>query len=192
MATEELATCLEIMRRQRHDFLNHLQVLSGLLQLHRPEQALNYIKEVTQELEQLGGILHLQWPRLILALLRWSMEAEQQDVQMRLVGSAGLIGFGLDEEKVLKVVDGIWRAVMAALADVPWERRYVTLRLAAEEDGCCFIWEVAANEHLTAGHWREVLMEPAMLAREINGELGWQQQGVDWVLQLRLAAQVSA
>jgi hypothetical protein len=34
----------EILRKQRHDFLNHLQVIYGLLQLHKTERALEYIE----------------------------------------------------------------------------------------------------------------------------------------------------
>jgi hypothetical protein len=33
----------ELLRKQRHDFLNHLQVIYGLLQLSKMERALEYI-----------------------------------------------------------------------------------------------------------------------------------------------------
>ncbi|MCL4424884.1 MAG: Spo0B domain-containing protein [Firmicutes bacterium] len=42
------ARLLELCRHQRHDFLNHIQVISGWLQLGRPERALDYIKETRQ------------------------------------------------------------------------------------------------------------------------------------------------
>jgi len=40
--------CLELCRQQRHDFLNHLQVILGWLQLGRPERAIAYIHETRE------------------------------------------------------------------------------------------------------------------------------------------------
>lgn len=191
MPAEELAVCLEIIRRQRHDFLNHLQVLSGLLQLRKPEQALAYIREITQQCEKISGILHLKSPKLALTMLRWGMEAEKQDIQVRFAGSTDLARLEVDEGKLVTVVGEIWQRVIAALKELPWERRYLTVRLQDHEDGCSFLWEVAANEHLTSSYWRKALLDLAVAAREIWGELGWQQQGVNWVVELRLAVQGS-
>lgn len=188
MPTEEVAACLEIIRRQRHDFLNHLQVLSGLLQLHKPEQALAYIREVTTQWEQLSGILHLSSPRLALTMLHWGVEAEKQDIQVRFAGSANVGRLEVDEAALADLVGQIWQRVITALAELPWERRYLTVRLEEHEDGCSFLWEVAANEHLTPSYWREALLELAERARQSKGELGWQRQGVNWVVELRLAA----
>lgn len=39
---------LEFCRQQRHDFLNHLQVVLGWLQLGRPERAITYIHEARE------------------------------------------------------------------------------------------------------------------------------------------------
>lgn len=39
---------LELCRQQRHDFLNHLQVVLGWLQLGRPERAITYIHEARE------------------------------------------------------------------------------------------------------------------------------------------------
>jgi len=54
-----LAALLEANRHQRHDFLNHLQVVWGYLKLNKPDRAIEYIKEVTtyfQGLRDLNNI----------------------------------------------------------------------------------------------------------------------------------------
>lgn len=45
---------------QRHDFLNHWQVIMGNLQLHQPEKALAYLRETValQEQEQKIALIH--------------------------------------------------------------------------------------------------------------------------------------
>lgn len=39
----------EILRRQHHDLLNHLQVIYGFLQLGKAEQALEYVDNILKE-----------------------------------------------------------------------------------------------------------------------------------------------
>jgi len=41
---------MALLRRIRHDFGNHLQVISGYLQIERPVQALNYLGSVVDEM----------------------------------------------------------------------------------------------------------------------------------------------
>lgn len=50
---------LEAYRLQRHDFLNHWQVVTGYLQLNHAEKALQYIRTMLPEFEaeQLAGLI---------------------------------------------------------------------------------------------------------------------------------------
>ncbi|NMA02036.1 MAG: hypothetical protein GX923_05665 [Clostridia bacterium] len=47
---------LEANRHLRHDFLNHLQVIWGYVQLDKKEQAIDYIQEVTRYIQGLREI----------------------------------------------------------------------------------------------------------------------------------------
>ncbi|MEG6614869.1 Spo0B domain-containing protein [Peptococcaceae bacterium 1198_IL3148] len=55
---------LEVIQVQRHDFLNHFQVISGLLQLKKPERAQDYINQVCAEMGTFSAISRLQVPEL--------------------------------------------------------------------------------------------------------------------------------
>lgn len=46
-----IAELLEAYRLQRHDFLNHWQVVSGYMQINRGEKALQYIRSILPEFE---------------------------------------------------------------------------------------------------------------------------------------------
>ncbi len=63
------------MDLQRHDYINHLQVISGLLELGRPERASEYLKETLRIIETermllkrqdkgLGLFLYCLWQKL--------------------------------------------------------------------------------------------------------------------------------
>ena len=47
----------ELLRLQRHDFLNHLQVIHGYLQLNKPEKATDYLMRAIDEIRAQGAAL---------------------------------------------------------------------------------------------------------------------------------------
>lgn len=58
-----LKELLEANRHQRHDFLNHLQVLWGFLKIKKEDKAIEYMQVVTdylQELRMLNNIVNSQ------------------------------------------------------------------------------------------------------------------------------------
>lgn len=59
---------VNIFREQRHDFLNHFQVLLGYLQLNKPDRAVTYIKQITGEMQELSSVAKLENPYLVVAL----------------------------------------------------------------------------------------------------------------------------
>ncbi|MGB9804005.1 MAG: Spo0B domain-containing protein, partial [Desulfofundulus sp.] len=78
----ELKSLLEFVRLQRHDFLNHLQVISGLIQMNKGEKAREYIVEVAREMERLGKIIHLQVPEATTAFLAALAGASNLQVEL--------------------------------------------------------------------------------------------------------------
>jgi len=56
----EVAKCVDIsnlLRIQRHDFLNHLQVIHAMIQLGRNEKALEYIEKLAHDPEMISNVL---------------------------------------------------------------------------------------------------------------------------------------
>ena len=58
MGNHEVSTeSVELLRIQRHDFINHLQVIHALLQLGRTEKALLYIEELAKNTDAISDTL---------------------------------------------------------------------------------------------------------------------------------------
>lgn len=66
MSVEKL---LRVIQDQRHCYLNHLQVLSGFLQLDKIEKAREYINRVSAELALLAGAARIKLPEVSAALI---------------------------------------------------------------------------------------------------------------------------
>ncbi|MHB8919167.1 MAG: Spo0B domain-containing protein [Desulfocucumaceae bacterium] len=75
-------TFLEIMSLQRHDFLNHLQVIFGLVQLNKNDRVKEYIKQVSTEMEKMSRISCLRVPDVASALLMGHCLAEKYQIKI--------------------------------------------------------------------------------------------------------------
>jgi len=56
----ELENQISLLRKQRHDFMNDLQVIYGYLQMKRPQGALEYIDKLSRENQIISEIYKLQ------------------------------------------------------------------------------------------------------------------------------------
>lgn len=59
---------IKYLREQRHDFMNHIQVIWGYLQLNKPSEAMKYIGEFNKKYSTLGSLFKLESPALSLFL----------------------------------------------------------------------------------------------------------------------------
>lgn len=73
---------LELMRAQRHDFINYLQVILGYLQLNKVEEAKLYAAKVVLELTRFSKITHLCFPEVALVFITAQNEAAQKSLDI--------------------------------------------------------------------------------------------------------------
>lgn len=104
------AQTLHLLRRQRHSFLNHLQVISGWLQLERPERARQYLEAVAERMTGESDVLRQASVSLGLFMLELGLEAETYGVHLawRVAGT----DIDLPEDHLAQ----LRREVVAALA----------------------------------------------------------------------------
>lgn len=103
----EAGRCLQVLRSQQHDFLNHLQVLSGLAQLGRTEELRAYITEVVREIGAVRRVTHLRMPALALALLALRAEAALREVTVEVDVATDLARCRVPEGVLVQLADGL-------------------------------------------------------------------------------------
>lgn len=75
---------INFIREQRHDFMNYLQVILGYLQLNKPDCAVQYIKQVTREIQELSSVTKIENPYLVTALLLVFQKGKSLGVRLSL------------------------------------------------------------------------------------------------------------
>jgi hypothetical protein len=78
----KLEKLLDAIQGQRHDFLNHLQVIAGLLQLKKVDRAMDYLKQVSNEVAKYSHTSKVTIPELSAALLIAINEAAMLQIEL--------------------------------------------------------------------------------------------------------------
>jgi two-component system sensor histidine kinase AgrC len=116
---EELNTRLRV---QRHDYLNHFQVIYGLMELEEYEEAKNYINPVFKDIMKVSKALRTAQPA-VNALLQAKVEvAEKKNIDLYLEIRSELKYIPLEAWNLCKVLANVIDNGMAALAEVEHEK----------------------------------------------------------------------
>lgn len=81
MNPEEILT---LLRHQRHDFGNHLQVIGGYLEMGMAGRAREYLQEIYRQFDEERRIFAVQPPELALLLYQQFLKAREHGLDMRL------------------------------------------------------------------------------------------------------------
>lgn len=125
----------EALRAQSHEFANTLQAVSGMLQLGRVEEAVDFIQDVTDDQRQLVEALpkSLHEPAVSALLLGKWARAEEAHCLFRVDPGSRLTGRLPDANLLVRVVGNLIDNALEAVHDLPESRREVRVRLADEE-----------------------------------------------------------
>jgi len=112
----DIAQMMELLSAQRHDFLNHLQVISGFLQLHREKQARDYIGVVTNAMADLSKAAHLAMPEAAAVLLSAVYRAARYQIKVVFDIQTDLAGCTLAGPEVASLLEEILAGIIDRLS----------------------------------------------------------------------------
>ena len=131
---EELNTKL---RAQRHDYLNHFQVIYGLMELGEYEEAKNYIDPVFKDIMKVSKALKTAQPA-VNALLQAKIEAaEKKNIDLYLEIRSELKNLPLEAWNLCKVLANIIDNGITALSEVEHERS-IHLEIGEDQNNYTF------------------------------------------------------
>lgn len=80
----EFNSMFHVLRSIRHDFINHIQVIQGLLKIKREDRALEYVNSLTSEIETIELPVKVHNPALFILLQSKWVRAQNDKVDMHL------------------------------------------------------------------------------------------------------------
>ncbi len=98
---------LRLLRCQRHDFLNHLQVVSGYIQMGKGSKAAKYIQEINQNLRGIRVVSGLNMPEASVLLISKREEAARYDIDFNYDIRTDLSGAKIKEYDLVRILSNL-------------------------------------------------------------------------------------
>jgi len=132
----DTAKMLELLSVQRHDFLNHLQIISGLLQLKKETEAREYIRTAASAIMSLSKVVHLEVPEVAAVLLVAHNRAANHLIKIEFDVQNNLSGCNVSGEHIATLLGEILNNLMKHLASSDTADREILISIngdSAEE-----------------------------------------------------------
>lgn len=125
----KLEKILRIIQTQRHDFLNHLQVISGLLQLNKTDRALEYIKQVNMEIAQFSKTARVNIPEVTAVLLAGLHDASMLQIEFELAVKTDLAECAVPGPAVGETLESSLNLAISTMASPEAGNRHIDVVL---------------------------------------------------------------
>ncbi|CEP67037.1 Signal transduction histidine kinase, sporulation regulator SpoOB [Moorella glycerini] len=145
--TWQAAEVISLLRWQRHDILNHLQVISGYLQLQKSDRALSYLQEVIVQIEQVGRLMRLKQPELALASLLKMEQAAARGITLTIAVHTAMENLAVDDKEALTLWEAAWDLALALAG----EGNTLQVSLSEVEEGYYLSFKAAVPAAVPAG-----------------------------------------
>lgn len=113
------------LRSQRHDYLNHLQVVYGLMELEEYDELRRYFEPVYKEAQKTGKALKTSRPA-VNALLKAKMdEAERKGIDFYVEVKTNLKHLKVEDWELCKLISNIVDNALTAVEEIGGERKVI-------------------------------------------------------------------
>ena len=154
------------LRAQRHDYLNHLQVVYGLMELEEYDELKNYLAPIYKGMMKTGKALKTKNPA-VNALLRAKMEeAESKGIDFYVEVTSDLSGLKAEPWELCKVLANLMDNAITALEAIPSEKK---LRVDIGEDRDSYRFSVANNGPAIPEELQESIFREGFTTKKESG-----------------------
>lgn len=128
-----LQEMMQVIKAQRHDFINHLQVVYGLLQIGENNQALEYITDLYQDIQVSGEILRLAIPELIALLMVKMGVATARGISLSIAVESDLKELAVKPLDIAAIVGNLINNALEAVEGLDAEQKKVNIKVTENE-----------------------------------------------------------
>ena len=127
---------LEIIQLQRHDFLNHLQVISGFQQLNKPDRIQDYVKQVTLEIAEMSKTTRFKIPEVAAAVLAGFYEASKYEFKIELTVNSTLGDCEVPGSAAGGALESVFNSIFVNMSSPVTGERFLNIEFTENEHEC--------------------------------------------------------
>ena len=132
------------LRKQRHDFMNHLQVVFSLVELGEAQEAMKYVESVYSDIQKTSGVLKTAIPAVNALIAAKRQDCAERGIALELEIGSGWKEMPVPGREMCRVLGNlIDNARDALLEDMNHPQRRI--RVSIDEAAGAFTFRVANN-----------------------------------------------
>ena len=143
-ANQQLESLNGTLRKQRHDFMNHLQVVFSLLELNDPGEAMKYVESVYGDIKRAGSALKTANPAVNALIAAKRQDCQAQGIALVLHIQSPWQGLPVPGWEMCRVLGNLIDNARDALLEAP-ARPDKRIDLTIDETPGAFIFRVGNN-----------------------------------------------
>lgn len=116
-SVDNLCRLNDKLRMDRHDYLNHLQIVYGLMELEEYDEMNSYLRKVYKELLKTGKAVKTSKPAINALLAAKMAEAEAQGIEFQVDVKSDLKNLVIEDWELCKVLSNLIDNAMKALEE---------------------------------------------------------------------------
>lgn len=154
------------LRSQRHDYLNHLQVVVGLLELGEYEELKKYLKPVYNDIMKTGKAIRTSSAAInALLMAKWNV-AEEKGIDFYLEVKSDLKELPVEDWQMCKVLSNLIDNAMTAVEENAGEKK---IWLDVTEDKERYLFEVSNNGPVIPKEFQKEMFQPGITSKKEAG-----------------------
>ena len=131
------------LRMDRHDYLNHLQIIYGLMELEEYDEMKSYLKKEYKELLSTGKAIKTAKPAVNALLAAKLSECESKEIEFRIEVKSDLKKLTIEDWELCKVLSNLIDNAIKALEDSDKAEKKIFINIT--ENPTEYVFEVENN-----------------------------------------------
>lgn len=156
----------ETLRSQRHDYLNHMQVVYGMLELEEYQEMRKYLEPIYKNLMKTRKAIRTSIPAVNALLMAKQGEAEKEDIDFYIEVKSNLSNLKIEPWELCKVLSNLIDNGITALLDKEVERK-LTLDISENQEAYFFL--VGNNGPPIPEKYRVAIFSPGFTTKKEAG-----------------------
>ncbi|WP_051525876.1 sensor histidine kinase [Butyrivibrio proteoclasticus] len=135
---DNLSRLNDKLRMDRHDYLNQLQIVYGLMELEEYDEMNSYLRKVYKELLKTGKAVKTSKPAINALLAAKSAEAEAKGIEFLIEVKSDLKNLNIEDWELCKVLSNIIDNAVKALEDSDVQEKKIRINITESQQQYIF------------------------------------------------------
>ena len=166
-SVENLGALNDRLRMDRHDYLNHLQIVYGLMELEEYDEMNAYLRKVYKELLKTGKAIKTSKPAINALLAAKMSECEEKGIEFLVEVKSDLKDIGIEDWELCKVLSNLVDNAVRATGECDREEKVVRVNITETAEN--YVFEVEDNGPKIPDEIKELIFRKGFTTKKGEG-----------------------